>query len=258
DIPSSRGAHVSALVNESLIVWGGIASTKGDELELSDGCVYSLNTTTCNWTKLDIQPAPRARAWHAACICENKFVVFGGGISEKQYLNDLWSLDLYSLERMNPKWERIEVSPGTLCPPEQVGHAMVAYESKLYIEFGGHDGETVFNDVWCFDMNARAWAKLTCTGCTPPSCTAHAVVLVGGVIYMFGGEDQNEEVLGDTWCFKLNEQRWYKFPHTSFQPLARHGHTMVAIEGRMFVLGGMQNDTVQSKDMAMMYIMDTS
>ncbi|KAJ1309450.1 hypothetical protein OPQ81_006226 [Rhizoctonia solani] len=202
EAPSPRGAHISVMMDGVLIVWGGITSTKRGELEPSDDCVYLLNIATRNWVKLDIQPAPSARAWHAACICENKLLVFGGGVGEQQCLNDLWSFDLFLLQG-NPNWERIEVAPGSPRPPEQLGHKMIAYEMKLYV-FGGYSGKDVYNDTWCFNMNTRSWTRLVCTGCAPAPYTAHAVALVGDVVYMFGGEDKNENVLGDTWCFKIN------------------------------------------------------
>ena len=45
----------------------------------------------------------------------------------------------------------------------------------------------MFNDTWSFDIATRKWAKLQCTGATPFSRAGHAAVLVGDVMYVFGG-----------------------------------------------------------------------
>ncbi|KDN33341.1 hypothetical protein RSAG8_13570, partial [Rhizoctonia solani AG-8 WAC10335] len=131
DAPSPRIGHQSALANGRLVVWGG---EEGPDRSPEDNSIYSLNISTHHWTKLDTQPAPGARTFHAACLCGNKFIVFGGSPDNKEVLNDLWSLDLYSLVKQGtPKWEPIEPTPGSLSPPGRGGHVMVAYEGQLYV-----------------------------------------------------------------------------------------------------------------------------
>ncbi|KAH7339132.1 hypothetical protein B0J17DRAFT_402612 [Rhizoctonia solani] len=91
-----------------------------------------------NWTKLDIKPAPSARFGHATCMCGNRFIVFGGRVNGRVFLNDLWSFDLYSLVQGTPAWEQIKFAPGSHSPPGRWGHAIVAYGETLYL-FGGEN-----------------------------------------------------------------------------------------------------------------------
>ncbi|CAE6444212.1 unnamed protein product [Rhizoctonia solani] len=255
EAPSPRFRHASALVGGLLIVWGGITSIDGGRRDINDTCIYLLNLTTHDWTKLDIQPAPSARAGHAACVCGNKFIVFGGEDSSGRFLNDLWGLDLYSGTRGTPKWEQIEIALGSESPPERLGHTMIAYEKKLYM-FGGKNNATSYNDTWCFGTTTRTWIELESTGSIPPPRAYHTVALVGDAVCVFGGLGERYREIGDTWSFRINEQRWYKFPCINTQPSERRGHIAATIGRRVLVVGGMSNQE-QSGDVATVHILDT-
>ncbi|KAJ1302953.1 hypothetical protein OPQ81_003246 [Rhizoctonia solani] len=200
EVPSPRVGHRSVLVDGSLIVWGGITALNGP----NDNSIYSLNLLTYNWRRLDIQPAPSARALHVACMCGEKLMVFGGAVSGNRVLDDLWSVDLSSRA---PKWERIRISLESRSPPARGGHAMAAHQNKLYL-FGGSNDKTLYNDIWCFDVSTRVWTELRFMGSIPPPRAYHALSLVGDVVYLFGGCGEDWMELGDAWSFKISDQRW--------------------------------------------------
>jgi N-acetylneuraminic acid mutarotase len=55
--------------------------------------------------------------------------------------------------------------------------------------FGGRGNTQIFNDTWSFDISTRKWTELQCTGSIPSPRTGHAAVLLGDVMYVFGGFD---------------------------------------------------------------------
>ncbi|CAE6529077.1 unnamed protein product [Rhizoctonia solani] len=252
--PSPRIGHRSVLADDQLIVWGG-STKKGQSYEMVDSRLYLLNITTNRWTKLDIRPAPSARAAYAACLCGSKFMVFGGKDSKGRCLSDLWSFDLRLLKRGTPNWERIKVSPGSQPLPKSMGHAMVAYENKLYV-FGGKNDDSYYNP-WCFDLAAGAWAELACIGVVPPQRMNHAVALVGGVVYMFGGRSKDGQDIGDTWSFEIGERMWYKLPSMELEPSIRSGHTLATIGRRVLVVGGWKDNQIMPAEDAFVHILDT-
>ncbi|KDN35663.1 hypothetical protein RSAG8_11406, partial [Rhizoctonia solani AG-8 WAC10335] len=221
DAPSPRIGHQSALANGRLVVWGG--QDNHPNISPEDNSIYSLNISTHHWTKLDTQPAPGARTFHAACLCGNKFIVLGGMQDHVKALHDLWSLDLYSLEQGTPKWEPIEPAPGSLSPPGRGGHVMVAYEGQLYV-FGGSNAKQTRNDTWCFDMTTRVWTELKCFGDLPSSRAFLAAALVGNAVYIHGGLDNEKKALGDAWSFKIDGR-------TKMVPVSRSGPPAISKSG---------------------------
>ncbi|CAE7217871.1 unnamed protein product [Rhizoctonia solani] len=94
EAPTPRFWHRSVIANGRLIVWGGVRSNEVESRLPTDNSTYVLNMATLHWTKLDIQPAPSPRVMCAACLCGNKFILFGGVINNSQPVDDMWSLDL--------------------------------------------------------------------------------------------------------------------------------------------------------------------
>ncbi|QRW22861.1 Rab9 effector protein with kelch motifs [Rhizoctonia solani] len=250
-VPSPRHDHASVLTEKWLVVWGGDTG-----LPQSDNNVYLLDITTYVWSRLDLQPAPCPRGSHPVCICQNQLVAFGGCDDHGRSLNDLWSLDLDSLTQKTAKWKEIKVSRGR-SPFKRHDHAMVAYKNKLY-EFGGYyDGDAIFNDTWCFDMNTKTWTELDCTGPTPPRRSGHAVALVGDVVYMFGGWPDHGE-LGNTWCFRITEKRWYPLPDMGLRPSLSLGHTLATIGDRVIYVGQGEIYDEQTSKPRLIYVLDTA
>ncbi|CUA75342.1 Tip elongation aberrant protein 1 [Rhizoctonia solani] len=255
DAPSPRGLHQSVLNGYRLVVWGGIPSHNRSSGPPKDNSVYVLNTSSNKWTKRSIRPAPSARFWHAACLCGDKLMVFGGAESHDRVLNDLWSLDLTKLDQRNLAWERVEVADGSPSPAKRGGHAMITYHNKLFV-FGGFTGKGSLNDMWCFDLTTRVWTELKYSGDTPTPRAFFASTLVDDVMYVSGGVGKGAKALGDTYSFKLNEQVWYKLPDLDLQPSAMWGHSLVAHEGRVYLIGGTRNHK-EPNDMADIHCLNT-
>ena len=67
----------------------------------------------------------------------------------------------------------------------------------ILLRFGGTDDQNHFNDTWSFDIPSRTWTELRCTGSTPSPRSGHAAVLVGDVMYVFGGFSADKTYLDD-------------------------------------------------------------
>jgi N-acetylneuraminic acid mutarotase len=74
----------------------------------------------------------------------------------------------------------------------------------MFCRFGGHSGRHDFNDTWSFNVSTRKWTKLQCTGSVPSPRAGHAAVLVGDVMYVFGGDTIDGTNLGDLTAFNLS------------------------------------------------------
>ena len=92
--------------------------------------------------------------------------------------------------------------------------------------FGGSNGSQYYNDVHQYIFTSGSWVQPTIQG-TPPSPRAnHAAAVVGGKLYVFGGNDESGTILGDAYTLDLGTWEWAVLPGG---PPARSGACAVAI-----------------------------
>jgi len=78
------------------------------------------------------------------------------------------------------------------------------------------------------------------TGNSPVARAEHAMVpLPDGGVLLFGGRDENGNILGDTWVLtRKSPESWNQIPAPD-SPSARYGHSMVTLDdGRVLMFGG--------------------
>jgi hypothetical protein len=80
----------------------------------------------------------------------------------------------------------------------------------MFRRFGGLGDQRRYNDTWSFDTLTRKWTELQCTGSIPSPRAGHAAVLVGDVMYVFGGlstdEGQYLGHMGDLYALQLSSE----------------------------------------------------
>ncbi|KAH9857949.1 hypothetical protein C2E23DRAFT_864957 [Lenzites betulinus] len=260
EIPSPRVGHASALVGSVLIVWGGDTKTnsKSKPGDKQDDGLYLLNLVSREWTRVAVYgPSPVGRYGHAVTMVGSKFYVFGGQV-DGEFLNDLWSFDLNSL-RSKAAWELVEPVEGSPRPPKRTSHVCVTYGEKIIL-FGGTDCQYHYNDTWAFDTNTNTWSELNCIGFIPSPREGHSAAMVDDVIYVFGGRGVDGKDLGDLGAFKISNQRWYMFQKMGPAPSPRSGHAMASMGSRVFVLGGLGGESLNTQkpeDPTVVHVLDT-
>jgi N-acetylneuraminic acid mutarotase len=76
----------------------------------------------------------------------------------------------------------------------------------MFCRFGGYSGRHDLNDTWSFNISTRKWTELQCAGSVPPPRAAHAAVLVGDVMYVFGGVTVDGTKLNDLTALNLSSE----------------------------------------------------
>jgi hypothetical protein len=76
----------------------------------------------------------------------------------------------------------------------------------MFCRFGGFGDKHDLNDTWSFNISTRKWTELQCTGSIPSPRGQHAAVLVDGVMYVFGGCDTSDTILGDLTALNLSSK----------------------------------------------------
>ncbi|CAL8471826.1 g11368 [Coccomyxa elongata] len=198
------------------------------------------------------RPPPRYE--HAAAALGPNLYIVGGNCGGR-YLGDVWILALDTLT-WTPVSGPAKSAPPTpsqngdaaldaLAPVSQplppcAGHAMIAWGSKLLV-LGGHmKAKDTRKEVQvsAFDTQTTDWTMLEPSG-TPPTCRGgHSATLVGGNVYIFGGEDSSRRPMGELLVLDLVSMAWVRPDTSGLPPAARSAHTALAYKNRFLVIFG--------------------
>lgn len=75
--------------------------------------------------------------------------------------------------------------------------------------FGGADDHYYYNDIWCFDPQTSRWEAIPSYGSLPASRQGHTACVIDDTMYIYGGMNFEDQLLGDLCAFKFtgNEHR---------------------------------------------------
>ncbi|KAL9255113.1 F-box/kelch-repeat protein-like protein [Drosera capensis] len=273
--PSGRFGHTSVVIGDSLIVFGGINDRGARLNDTWIGRVIQNEAfiPTLLWRPLEVGPSvPPSRGAHAACtVTSRKMLIFGGIGSNGLRLGDTWILDL--AENLNfGTWHEAVMHPS---PPPRSGHTLTCIDGTRAVLFGGRgSGYEVLNDVWLFDtsLGRLKWKPLYFDlkaipgGVSLPRVGHSAVVIIGGRVLVYGGEDSDRRRKNDFWLLDVNSipsfkgcsfsasskalMMWRKLKTGSYKPNPRSFHAACTdYSGRfMYVFGGMVDGLVFPAD----------
>ncbi|SCU99981.1 LAMI_0G02102g1_1 [Lachancea mirantina] len=243
--PFPRYRHVaSAQVSDmgQIFVIGGLhdQSVYGDTWIIQargDGHTFAARTVDIS----DTTPPPRVG--HAATLCGNAFVVFGGD-THKVNSEGLMDDDIYLFNINSYKWTIPQpVGPR---PLGRYGHkiaviATTQMKTKLYV-FGGQFDDTYFNDLAVFDLSSfrrpnSQWQFIKPNSLTPPPLTNHVMVAYDYKLWVFGG-DTHQGLINDVYVFDPNLNNWQHIETAGEKPPPVQEHSAVLLGELMCVMGG--------------------
>jgi len=176
--------HTAVPWNGNVVCIGGHTKSK-DEVKMP---VRVLDTQTDTWSTLTTTCAtaihPRPRGGHSATVIGNKVYVFGGEDARRKPLNELWVLDLSTLEWSQPETSS---SGGGSAPTARSQHTACSFRNRYIILFGGGSVANCFNDLTVLDTQTMEWSCPTAEGPVPPPRAGHAAAVLGTTLYTVGG-----------------------------------------------------------------------
>lgn len=150
-IPQERAAHAAAVINNNqLVIHGGSIGNSNlaeDELWELDLSKKVNNYYTWKYIKT-YGTSPGKRYGHSLSYMYPYLVLLGGNLNV-QLSNDLWIIDIHSLQ---PTWEKIDFE-GSIAPSPRLYHTCgfcdAGISKGMMILFGGRDGtDNPLNDIW--------------------------------------------------------------------------------------------------------------
>jgi N-acetylneuraminic acid mutarotase len=191
-----------------------------------------------------LPPLPQAVSSFGAAVNGNHLYVYGGHAGRTHnYSTETTSNLLRRLDLANPNtgWETL---PGG---PSCQGVALVSYKNALY-RIGGMrprnaPGENADNHSLSsfakFDIAKQQWEQLADL---PAGRSSHDAVVVGDVLYVFGGWTMKGGTEKPSWhdtglSYDLSKDRgdW----QTVSQPFRRRALTAAALNGKVYVVAGL-------------------
>ncbi|XP_074513718.1 tRNA wybutosine-synthesizing protein 4 [Sebastes fasciatus] len=98
--------------------------------------------------------------------------------------------------------------------------------------------------------------QMVCTGDPPPPRWRHTATMVShkgeDFLFVFGGKNESEAVLGDGYFLSLDQQHWTEIPVEGAAPEARHSHSACSYQGGVVVFGGLDRRGVPLGDTAVL------
>ncbi|CAI9091209.1 OLC1v1026171C1 [Oldenlandia corymbosa var. corymbosa] len=148
-VPVARGGQSITLVGSKLLMFGG---EDRQRRLLNDVQILDLETMT--WSSFETtQTPPAPRFDHAAALHAERYLLIFGGCSHSIFFNDLYVLDLETLE-----WSQPQIQ-GDLVQP-RAGHAGVTMDENWYI-VGGGDNKNGAGETLVLNMSKLVMSVLT-------------------------------------------------------------------------------------------------
>jgi len=180
---------------------------------------------------------PEARQGHTMVSIGDKIYLYGGMSYDKSIFNHI---SVYDVEQ---QW--VKEKP-VYAPPVRHHHKAIAYENKMYIFFGC--GETQkYNDTWYYNTVTKEWTEINVPEPRPAARSQCSGVLIGNMIWFFGGLDQDENILNDLWAYNLSDGAWEQYPPSALTSL--YGHISGQNDDNIIYLFGGFNNTGLNSEM---------
>ncbi|KAI1731926.1 kelch motif domain-containing protein [Ditylenchus destructor] len=247
--------------SRKIYVFGGVVNENTITNELWS---LTLSATDLKWTLIsahDESPSavPAAVAGHTAHVIGDEMFVFFG---YNPFEGFIFRVQIYNFE--TNKWRSVDIeSDSTILG--RFGHSSVVFreadKKAMVLLYGGYNAPlngysyAISDELLLYDPTEQNWISLGSTGLP---LFRHTSVLLDGIMLIVGGNSHNEssrarqndcysnQVLAfDTVC-----KEWLKISiNDAKQFSSRYGHSAIANEHSMFVLGGfnglMHNDVLK-------------
>ena len=168
--------------------------------------------------------------------------LFGGSSKESE------NVDMYTLDLQLFKWSvvkaKAENDDVTNLPRTRDEHSCVLLGNSMIV-FGGFSFGQRTNDIYKYNFTTNQWKLINHVSKEVPMPRAgHSAVIKedeinGDCMFIFGGKDDDNNKLNDTWKFNFKTCQWTPITGIEEPPIPRSGHAAQVYKDQyMLVYGG--------------------
>lgn len=249
--PFPRYRHAASSIasdKHELFLMGGLkeGSVFGDTWKITPKIEkHQITNYEANIIDIVNMQTPPARVGHAAVLCGNAFIIYGGDTVDTD-IDGFPDNNFYLFNINNNKYT---IPSHILSKPNgRYGHTLQVISlnnnsSKLYL-FGGQLENQVYNDLYCFELNTFKSSKAKweiiepANNFKPPPLTNHSMAVYKSKLYVFGGVYNNEKVSNDLWTFDAITNKWQQIPTSGALPPATNEHSCCVANDKLYIYGG--------------------
>jgi hypothetical protein len=159
----------------------------------------------------------------------DRMLVFGGQGIDGRERNDVWALDLASLQ-----WQEVPTS-GAPSPRTDLAGVLDPGGDRLIVVGGRQGLATSIAEVWALDLASNTWSSLP-EG--PPARHDLPIASDGSHAWVFGGAGVLFQSLDDLWQFDFASNQWTQLPDDGVRPIARGSSSFAYWNGALYLYGG--------------------
>ncbi|KXN81627.1 Tip elongation aberrant protein 1 [Leucoagaricus sp. SymC.cos] len=186
DAPGSRHGHSMAVIGTTIFMFGGYSSQSSGYL--NELWAFDLKTIRAQPRWELVTPSsiekPSPRSFFVLVAYQNQLILFGGRGRKGAYMADTWSFNTNS-----KSWRQLQCV-GEI-PSRRAYVASAVLNNVMYV-IGGHNGTTVTNDIFAYNISEYKWIKAEGTGAIE-CCHEQSAACIGTKIFVFGGRPSSLE-----------------------------------------------------------------
>ncbi|XP_055311476.1 host cell factor 1 isoform X3 [Sitodiplosis mosellana] len=155
------------------------------------------------------------------------------------------------------KWKRV-LNPTGPQPRPRHGHRAVAIKELMVVFGGGNEG--IVDELHVYNTATNQWCVPATKGEVPPGCAAYGFVVDGTRIYVFGGMVEYGKYSNELYELQATKWEWRKLspkpPENGPPPCPRLGHSFTKVGNKIYLFGGLANESDDPKNNIPRYLND--
>lgn len=155
------------------------------------------------------------------------------------------------------KWQKV-YNPTGPQPRPRHGHRAVAIKDLMIVFGGGNEG--IVHELHVFNTTTNQWFVPVTKGEVPPGCAAYGFVVDGTRLLVFGGMVEYGKYSNDLYELQASRWEWKRLkplpPKQGPPPCPRLGHSFTLLNGKVYLFGGLANESDDPKNNIPRYLND--
>ncbi|XP_018573146.1 host cell factor 2 isoform X2 [Anoplophora glabripennis] len=143
-------------------------------------------------------------------------------------------------------------------PRPRHGHRAVAIKDLMVVFGGGNEG--IVDELHVYNTATNQWFVPVTKGDVPPGCAAYGFVVEGTRLLVFGGMVEYGKYSNELYELQASKWEWKKLkprpPKANPAPCPRLGHSFTLVNARVYLFGGLANDSADPKSNVPRYLND--
>uniref|UniRef100_A0AB39CFN3 Host cell factor n=1 Tax=Colaphellus bowringi TaxID=561076 RepID=A0AB39CFN3_9CUCU len=143
-------------------------------------------------------------------------------------------------------------------PRPRHGHRAVAIKDLMVVFGGGNEG--IVDELHVYNTATNQWFVPVTKGDVPPGCAAYGFVVEGTRLLVFGGMVEYGKYSNELYELQASKWEWKKLkpkpPKLGPPPCPRLGHSFTLVNAKVYLFGGLANDSADPKNNVPRYLND--